>query len=519
MKKHIIIILLASLLLLCACQPTPEKKIVIQKDFDQMIEKAKETPVADTVTLEGSTPELYAPTETPQTAQSPSREHVTDSFTGRTEAFKVIVDADVIRPDGPLPVVRVKPDEFNAVKAQPYFDVLCKGEDFYTYDELETKENLEKQIEYYQYQVDNNIPDLIEATEEERKQEVRHFKSLIKELKERWKTAKEKAENPVRNLSDVDWEKTPFYLAWGVYTTDEEVDFIFRPDSRVEQNGQIVQSIESSVYYSNQRRIPKTVSGSYWRYADVTGQRTVPIGTNLKKTPVEAQAEAEKVVAEIGLCDMAVDRVYLLQEEVRSEGREGYNINRQLPVDYVYQYVYEIRFCRVFREIPVCMPSNFASASIHSETEYAPSWRYEQLNVTISDDGVCSFAYAAPIEITETLVDDAALLPFSDIMGIARKMLPIIHEEEVVNSDQIENLTYRIDRIELRLQRIAERDNLQYGLLVPTWTFWGSDLSTCYDGSTLNNHACGGYGAPCGYLPLLCINAIDGTIIDPLLGY
>ena len=39
--KKIIIALLAALLLLTACQPTPEAAVVVQKDFGQLTEKAK----------------------------------------------------------------------------------------------------------------------------------------------------------------------------------------------------------------------------------------------------------------------------------------------------------------------------------------------------------------------------------------------------------------------------------------------------------------------------------------------
>ena len=38
--KKIIIALLAALLLLSACQPTPEAAVVVQKDTDKMIEFA-----------------------------------------------------------------------------------------------------------------------------------------------------------------------------------------------------------------------------------------------------------------------------------------------------------------------------------------------------------------------------------------------------------------------------------------------------------------------------------------------
>ena len=43
MKKQVFIILIASLLLLTACQPTPDEPVVVGKDNEAMIEKAKET--------------------------------------------------------------------------------------------------------------------------------------------------------------------------------------------------------------------------------------------------------------------------------------------------------------------------------------------------------------------------------------------------------------------------------------------------------------------------------------------
>ena len=39
--KRLMTALLAALLLLTACQPTPEAAVVVQKDFDQLKEKAK----------------------------------------------------------------------------------------------------------------------------------------------------------------------------------------------------------------------------------------------------------------------------------------------------------------------------------------------------------------------------------------------------------------------------------------------------------------------------------------------
>ncbi|MBR3128884.1 MAG: hypothetical protein IKF65_00005, partial [Clostridia bacterium] len=77
MKKHGFILLLTALLLICACQPTPEKEIVVQKDFDHMIEKAKEAPVSDTVVREDGTQESGVPAATPQNTDAPRYAHIT----------------------------------------------------------------------------------------------------------------------------------------------------------------------------------------------------------------------------------------------------------------------------------------------------------------------------------------------------------------------------------------------------------------------------------------------------------
>ncbi len=519
MKKHGFILLLTALLLICACVPTPEKEIVVQKDFDHMIEKAKETPVSDTVVLEDGTQESGVPAATPQNTDAPRYAHITESFTGRTDAFRVEIDADVIVPDGPLPIVRVKPDEFNAEKAQPYFDALCSGEDYYPREELETKENLERQIAEMQAEVDAGLPSMDRdgLSEKDVQKEIKHWKSQIKELQERWKVAKDKPENPMRVLADYDWSKVPSYYPLGVWTTDEQAQFTFRLDGEQEENGHKIRFVQSSVLFEDARKKPKTKAPLYEYYRDVTGQTTIPTGTKLTKTPLEAQTEAEQLIQTIGAKDMAVDRVYLMRECVLNEGNEGYCINYLLPEDYEYQYLYEVRFCRTVNGIPVVKPTFFASSSNNSENgAYAPSWEYEELYVRVSSDGVCELYHLAPIETVTTLVEDAKLLPFSDILDIAKKMLPILHEDQIGSGNRVE---FRIDRITLSLQRIAEQDNLEYGLLVPTWNFWGVDLRIGEDGVP-HTYLCGVFSAgTCGYLPLLSINAIDGTIIDATKGY
>ena len=100
-------------------------------------------------------------------------------------------------------------------------------------------------------------------------------------------------------------------------------------------------------------------------------------------------------------------------------------------------------------------------------------------------------------------------MPFSEIMDIFRKMTPVVYEYELTNSENLKRIEIKVDRITLSLQRVAEQDNIDSGLLIPVWNFWG-ERNYIYSESTWD----WAQGAS-----LLCINAIDGSIIDPQKGY
>ena len=522
MKKHIIIILIASMLLLCACQPTPETEVVIQKDFDRMIEQAKATPVpeigTDTVQAPNGAAQPTASAETTVPAKPGDR--VVDSFTGRSENFRVTIDADVTVPEGPIPIMRVKPSEFNPENLQPYFETLTNGEDFYLKN-VGSKKYLEKMITEMQAELDAGLPSMDRdgVSEQEIQNEFEVWKSEIEKLKKLWENASDGPGTPVKRLSDVDWEGIPYYLGWVLTTDDQQASFSFHQNAEVREGDHVIPYIQSSIYYENRNKEPDTKSHQFRRFSDVTGGTEIPNGTGLSLTPSEAQAQAERLVETIGIQDMEADRVYLMQEKVLNGGNEGIVINDKLPADYAYQYLYEIRFCRKVKGVFVVMPSFTGSSSVQSETEYAPFWSYEELYVRLGNNGVCAFWYQAPLEVTDTVVENANLKPFSDILDIAKKMLPIIHEEKLNAPYNRREMTFSIDRITLNLQRIAEKDNLNYGLLTPVWCFWGMDRYVDRDGTVQWNDIAGDYGDPCGYLPMLCINAVDGSIIDPEKGY
>ena len=47
--KKLFVMIICTIMLLSACQPTPQKQVVVQKDMEQMIEKAVSSPSIQTI--------------------------------------------------------------------------------------------------------------------------------------------------------------------------------------------------------------------------------------------------------------------------------------------------------------------------------------------------------------------------------------------------------------------------------------------------------------------------------------
>ena len=112
--KKIIIALLAALLLLTACQPTPEAAVVVQKDFGQLTEKAKLD--------ESHVPDLLLS----ESLKAPKTLH--KALENKQGNVKVYIEADVTVPDAKgLPMIRVGHGSFTRDDIRRFADVLFNG--------------------------------------------------------------------------------------------------------------------------------------------------------------------------------------------------------------------------------------------------------------------------------------------------------------------------------------------------------------------------------------------------------
>ena len=145
------------------------------------------------------------------------------------------------------------------------------------------------------------------------------------------------------------------------------------------------------------------------------------------------------------------------------------------------------------------------TANISAEPEYSPGVSRELLRVIIDDYKIVEWMWVNPSMITSVISDNAPLMPFEQIKDIFRQQVKNRYSYLLIRRTE----TFNIDRIELGLMKIAEKDNMGSCLVIPVWDFIGTQ--EIYDSGYTE-------GGDADY-SFLTINAIDGSVIDISIGY
>lgn len=181
---------------------------------------------------------------------------------------------------------------------------------------------------------------------------------------------------------------------------------------------------------------------------------------------------------------------------------DGYYYDRQSR-DAAYTPVsetsYVLTYTRVVDGIPLLPASYQMMEAGHRTDLFIPAVGYDQMFITLDRQGrVSNFFWSCPSSIHEERISQP-LMPFTDIMGIAEKMLPLRYQSEEIQEEQC----FHVSRISLGYMALLQRDKLTFAL-TPVWNFYG-------DYEPAREHY--------SYRPLLTLNAVDGTVVDLAYGY
>lgn len=476
MKKHSFILLFAALLLLCACQPTPDEPVVLQKNQDLMIQQGSATLPPE---------ESYTPPEVPERYR----------FDYQDGALTIHADAEIVEPSVPMPIVNVRAQGIPQETMYQLFNLLSNGEEMYL-PRVRTKSQIEATIREWSEMLDAGPEYWGEKTQAEYRRDI---EQILEGLKKEYQTAPENSEP---RISD------------GTYDT-EKFEWISADCLQIEASNR-----NREIYAQTFENADHESFFSYFRnlqgFERYTESNTVPYDDTVDLHGLDYAEAAAYVRAFWDAAGGSFEIADVYRVDDSSDGSRDGTVK---PAEH-----YALRFdCRrLVNGVPLAVYAS--DLGYTDESSYAIGWQQESLRILVDADGIAEIKWYSPLTVMETVSDSTTLLSFDKICGIAEKMIPIIYNPsgwEGVKTQDIE-----IRSVRLELIRVREQNNVKElkGFLVPVWVLYGTirqindygsgeeqfyaeyamrGAATCYVGDTM----------------ILCINAIDGTIIDPMLGY
>ncbi len=206
----------------------------------------------------------------------------------------------------------------------------------------------------------------------------------------------------------------------------------------------------------------------------------------------------------------ALDIAHNVNENLLLSATNAYPTIQYTDMDLVeYQHeivgtVYVFHFTHRVDDAHVTYEDSTTGGALDNQNDtYTIPFYYEQFWIALNESGIMGMEYVSPYEILGTLTENSTLLPFDSILSVAKSTLPLKYALSAKNG----KITLNIDRIVLGYTRITIKNAPHRYQLIPAWDFMG--YVTFSDGYA--------YGE--GATSLLCINALDGTVIDRDYGY
>jgi len=455
------------LIVLTACQPTPDKAPVVNKGDTSLEEKIKENEGANT----------DKPAE--------KAENIKHSFT--KGKLSVNIDAQVEYPEvSKIPVVKVKPDKFNQDQVDRIIKTLMQGKPIYKPSNVMTKAQLEEELILLRKMLSEMTQENDGEKGKMHEGSKKKIEIAIEDIEKRIATAPEEVEKEPSDgkLQDIGRGAQEVIVTAELGKKKDAQLSVF-----VSESGKI-----SNVWFSNQE-------GMFSYLAKQSPLDKAPRGVSM--TREEAEALAIKTVEDMG-CDLKLAAVRLgtaggmgITSDSNGEGDEA-------PQAYVFWFTRAVDGVRTTYEVN---DGSMVDLQEGDASQYFEPYPYERLYVCIDDTGIVELQWTSPIKVLERISENVQMIPFDEVMEIFEKQF-FIRNALKEDEDEIKQSTYTIDRITLGLVRVPVKDQSDEYLLVPVWDFFGKRKVEFNDPQRQPeeyDHTDESF---------LTINAIDGSVIN-----
>ncbi len=471
--KRAVCVIAASLLMLSGCQPMPDKPAVIQKDMEEMIEKAQQSS-SQTNDTQSLKEKMNIP------------DQLTTELTSEKGRLKVHVDARINLPDiNEMPTVKIGMSTFSQDDVKRLYDTLCGNA----------------------MPIDPNSDIITQAFKMRSIQDILEQKNAGKldkyESEEEFDLAIKKTMQEAANLPE--------------HFTRSEPDFSFKSMNnggtrvylRVAPNDETI----SDLSISNAQEGIGQSQVEYCRDISCSGLYNILNNVSGAFLETESPYFQPPTISEDAARKLANDTIAALglKDFVCSVHRLGALYNPGIDEeDAPRKGVYEYMFTRQIGDVSITYTNDDGNVmeGIKGEApSMIPAWYYEKVRIIIDEQGVLSLRWYSPYIVTNIITNASAMLPYEDIQNTFEKMIPVFNNFYDY-SDQGVTCDMYVTEVRLGLMRITEKNRGTSALVIPVWDFMG-----------YTNDSQNGIDGKDGYRSLLTINAIDGSIIDRALGY
>ena len=529
MKRTICIILtvLTALGMLTGCRKTPETPLVVGKNLDRLIETVQKGSSAN----EKETSE--ATTAPNDRSELRKRLNIPERFISSIEkaTVRVTADAEISLPNASrIPMVRVAPADFSQDVVTKLWNYLVGNKTMYQVQERLSKAQIEEELLYYRKVLSGAEFGSSEYAEQQ-----------ISFLNQAYDTAPETVERKLANselklIKEYDQFDGSYQAEYmGVNAAESPIMFFGS------QSGLVFQ-VKNNYAGNGAVKITEDVGG--WKVNDTASRGATfyfsnndiltdrfyfhDIGFVSQETDMkssysyhEAIAYANDLLNYIGASnDMSIDESritasYLFDKEMNpikfGTPKETMDFGNKLESGILDDAIQDVAYViPCVRKISNVLVKSEGGASSIGDPDFGRgSWQYELLIIKVCGQGVVEVNWNSPYERKDFITEDAKLLSYDEVKSIFDKMVCIAYDFHEV-SCKVE-----VTGVSLSLRRIMEQGNLESGLLIPAWTFYGGvftkrnvspDQYEWHQENKTTNI-------------VLLVNAIDGSIIDVENGY
>ena len=463
-----------------ACQPTPEKPIVVNKN-EGVLEAAV-----------GATP---APAEKYKAPETFTMEPFTagDKLTVNVDATVTIPDVDA------FPVYEFIPAVYTQAQIDAVADYFYKGETLYNKNHKMTKSEIEQQIVELKKTKQEILDD---ATN---KEGYPKYDMSADDVQADIDMLEKDIQDAPETSNVTVWDRK---LLSGDNGDAVYKGFYVAPDLTEADT----RYFTSGVYYNLNSSNLMLINGT--RYYPSTNHPSDTQAKGIQTTPAQAVEIARDMLNTCGFDFMEPVGAYAGDvvesgEVVRNDLSSGYAVKCIRRVDDFY-------VTSAVNGVTVDMSrSNLTSEEM--QAAYVHAWEPEVLTVYVDDTGITAVEWDSYGSIGATLSQNVALLPFNELGTYIKNGITSQYAWDN-NWGEENKREIDISHIELSMARIQVKDHPEKWELVPAFEILGT-VSTWHAGdnaSAENNvqiQECSGYSSGFHSGSLLTINAVDGSAV------